>query len=56
VSFPIPFKPSAPGKKGYNCTMSKFAKHIADPQEIRQMQVNRPPVSLPLLTRRRGVE
>jgi len=37
-SFPVPFRPSAPGKKGYNCTMTPFAKHVADPQEIRQMQ------------------
>lgn len=47
-SFPVPFRPSAPGKKGYNCTMTPFAKHVADPQEIRQMQVPHACVSLSL--------
>lgn len=47
-SFPVPFRPSAPGKKGYNCTMTPFAKHVADPQEIRQMQVPHPSLSVSL--------
>lgn len=33
---PVPFKPSSPGKKGYDCTLNKFPEYQEDPLEIQE--------------------
>jgi len=33
---PVPFRPSSPGKKGFNCTINKFPEYKEDPIEIRE--------------------